>query len=77
MGIYHDAVINAQTDEITLMSNWLSARRQPVPQPNPEGMTMPMGGEQPAEQPAHDSLGHDPSEIEAEELIAEEFEDDE
>ena len=41
-----ERIINAQTDEITLMSNWLSARRQPVPQPNPEGMTMTMGGEQ-------------------------------
>ena len=38
-----ERVINAQTDEIVLMSNWLSARRQPVPQPNPEGMTMTMG----------------------------------
>ena len=41
-----ERVVNAQTDEITLMSNWLSARRQPVPQPNPDGMTMTMGGEQ-------------------------------
>jgi uncharacterized protein (DUF305 family) len=41
-----ERIINAQTDEITLMSNWLSARRQPVPQPNPEGMTMTMGGAQ-------------------------------
>ena len=41
-----ERVINAQTDEIVLMSNWLSARRQPVPEPNPEGMTMTMGGAQ-------------------------------
>ena len=41
-----ERIINAQTDEITLMSNWLSAPRQPVPQPNPEGMMMTMGGEQ-------------------------------
>ena len=41
-----ERIINAQTDEINLMSNWLSARRQPVPQPNAEGMTMTMGGEQ-------------------------------
>ena len=41
-----ERIINAQTDEITLMSNWLSARRQPVPTPNPEGMTHTMGGEQ-------------------------------
>ena len=41
-----ERIINAQADEITLMSNWLSARRQPVPTPNPEGMTHTMGGEQ-------------------------------
>ena len=41
-----ERIINAQADEITLMSNWLSARRQPVPEPNPEGMTMTMGGTQ-------------------------------
>ena len=39
-----ERIVNAQTDEITLMSNWLSARRQPVPEPNPEGMKMTMGG---------------------------------
>lgn len=39
-----ERIINAQTDEITLMSNWLSARRQPVPEPNPDGMKMTMGG---------------------------------
>src|SRR5688572_18420066 len=39
-----ERIINAQADEITLMSNWLSARRQPVPEPNPEGMKMTMGG---------------------------------
>ena len=41
-----ERIINAQADEITLMSNWLSARRQPVPTPNPAGMTHTMGGEQ-------------------------------
>ena len=41
-----ERIINAQTDEITLMGNWLSARRQPVPEPNPDGMKMTMGGEQ-------------------------------
>ena len=41
-----ERIINAQTDEITVMSNWLSARRQPVPAPNPDGMTMNMGGQQ-------------------------------
>ena len=41
-----ERIINAQTDEIVVMSNWLSARRQPVPQPNADGMTMTMGGEQ-------------------------------
>jgi uncharacterized protein (DUF305 family) len=39
-----ERIINAQTDEITLMSNWLSARRQPVPEPNPDGMKMKMDG---------------------------------
>ena len=39
-----ERIVNAQTDEIVLMSNWLSARRQPVPEPNPEGMKMTMGG---------------------------------
>ena len=39
-----ERIINAQADEITLMSNWLSARRQPVPEPNAEGMKMTMGG---------------------------------
>src|SRR5688572_9259000 len=39
-----ERIINAQADEITLMSNWLSARRQPVPEPNPDGMKMTMGG---------------------------------
>ena len=41
-----ERIINAQTDEITLMSNWLSARRQPVPEPNPDGMKMKMGDEE-------------------------------
>ncbi len=41
-----ERIVNAQTDEIVLMSNWLSARRQPVPEPNPEGMTMTMAGAQ-------------------------------
>ena len=39
-----ERIINAQMDEITLMSNWLSARRQPVPEPSPDGMKMTMGG---------------------------------
>jgi uncharacterized protein (DUF305 family) len=39
-----ERIINAQTDEIVLMSNWLSARRRPVPEPNPDGMKMTMGG---------------------------------
>src|SRR5918993_814061 len=39
-----ERIVNAQGDEIVLMSNWLSARRQPVPKPNPDGMTMIMGG---------------------------------
>jgi len=39
-----ERIVNAQTDEIVLMSNWLSARRQPVPEPNAQGMKMTMGG---------------------------------
>jgi uncharacterized protein (DUF305 family) len=39
-----ERVVNAQTDEIALMSGWLRDRRQPVPEPNPEGMKMRMGG---------------------------------
>ena len=39
-----ERIVNAQKDEIVLMSNWLSARRQPVPEPNPNGMKMTMGG---------------------------------
>ena len=39
-------IINAQTDEINLMSQWLREHNQPVPTPNPKGMTMKMGGEE-------------------------------
>ena len=39
-------VINAQTDEIALMSQWLRDRKQPVPEPSPAGMKMKMGGEE-------------------------------
>ena len=37
-------IINAQSDEIAMMSRWLSDRNQPVPQPNPAGEVMQMGG---------------------------------
>jgi uncharacterized protein (DUF305 family) len=39
-----ERIVNAQTDEIALMQSWLRDRRQPVPEPNPEGMKMTMGG---------------------------------
>jgi uncharacterized protein (DUF305 family) len=39
-------IINAQQDEIRLMQQWLADRRQPVPDPNPFGMPMNMGGMQ-------------------------------
>jgi uncharacterized protein (DUF305 family) len=39
-----ERIINAQTDEIALMSNWLRDRGRPVPEPNPAGMTMVMAG---------------------------------
>jgi uncharacterized protein (DUF305 family) len=41
-----DRIINAQTDEIALMSLWLRDRQQPVPEPSPKGMTMMMNGMQ-------------------------------
>jgi uncharacterized protein (DUF305 family) len=37
-------VINAQTDEIAIMQQWLADRQQPVPEPDPAGMKMNMGG---------------------------------
>ncbi len=39
-----ERIVNAQTDEIGLMSRWLQDRNQPVPVPNPMGMPMDMGG---------------------------------
>ena len=36
-------IINAQQDEINLMQSWLRDRNQPVPEPNPAGMTMMRG----------------------------------
>jgi uncharacterized protein (DUF305 family) len=37
-------IINAQNDEIAIMQTWLRDRRQPVPDANPAGMKMSMGG---------------------------------
>ena len=37
-------IINAQQDEIVTMQNWLRDRRQPVPEPDPAGVKMNMGG---------------------------------
>ena len=37
-------IINAQKDEIALMQTWLGDRRQPVAEPNPNGMRMVMNG---------------------------------
>lgn len=37
-------IINAQTDEIRVMQQWLRERNQPVPEPNPKGMKMVMDG---------------------------------
>jgi uncharacterized protein (DUF305 family) len=39
-----ERIINAQTDEIALMTRWLEDRNQPVPKPDPAGMKMQMGG---------------------------------
>ena len=36
-----ERIVNAQTDEITIMSNWLRDRHQPVPPPDPRGLAMP------------------------------------
>lgn len=41
-----DRITNAQKDEIVAMQKWLRDRHQPVPEPNPHGMTMSMGGMQ-------------------------------
>ena len=39
-----ERIVNAQTDEIATMQQWLRDRRQPVPEPDPAGMKMKMGG---------------------------------
>jgi uncharacterized protein (DUF305 family) len=39
-----ERIVNAQTDEIKLMQTWLRDRKQPVPEPDPKGMRMTMGG---------------------------------
>ncbi len=39
-----ERIINAQTDEIALMQQWLRERNQVVPEPNPKGMRMVMNG---------------------------------
>lgn len=36
-----DRIINAQTDEIWIMGNWLRAHSQPVPAADPRGLDMP------------------------------------
>jgi uncharacterized protein (DUF305 family) len=38
-------IIIGQTDEIAVMSRWLADRGQPVPEPNPAGHVMQMGGQ--------------------------------
>ncbi len=39
-----ERVITGQSDEIVLMQTWLRDRRQPVPEADPAGMKMSMGG---------------------------------
>lgn len=39
-----ERIINAQQDEISLMSTWLRDRNQAVPEPNPAGMPMMHNG---------------------------------
>ncbi len=41
-----ERIINAQSDEIALMSLWLRDRQQAVPEPSPRGLTMMMNGMQ-------------------------------
>jgi uncharacterized protein (DUF305 family) len=41
---FSERVVTSQTDEIGLMQSWLRDRRQPVPEPDPAGMKMNMGG---------------------------------
>src|SRR6185503_8768068 len=41
---FSERVVTGQTDEIGLMQSWLRDRRQPVPDPDPAGMKMIMGG---------------------------------
>jgi uncharacterized protein (DUF305 family) len=42
--VLSERVINAQTDEIAIMSRWLSDRNKPVPTPDPSGKRMVMNG---------------------------------
>jgi uncharacterized protein (DUF305 family) len=39
-----ERIVTSQTDEIALMQSWLRDRNQPVPEPDPAGMKMSMGG---------------------------------
>ena len=39
-----ERIINAQQDEIVSMQRWLRNHGQPVPEPDPHGMMMEMGG---------------------------------
>jgi uncharacterized protein (DUF305 family) len=43
--IFCGRIAMAQTAEIGLMSTWLKDRNQPVPDPDPRGMKMKMGGQ--------------------------------
>ncbi len=44
LAIFCRRIDMAQTTEIGLMQTWLKDRNQPVPEPNPRGMIMMMGG---------------------------------
>jgi uncharacterized protein (DUF305 family) len=39
-----ERIATSQADEIVFMQSWLRDRRQPVPEPDPAGMKMKMGG---------------------------------
>jgi uncharacterized protein (DUF305 family) len=44
--VLSERIIVSQRDEIRIMQQWLRENGQPVPEPNPQGMIMNMGGMQ-------------------------------
>ena len=54
-------IINAQTDDITLMRRWLAERGKPVPSVTPDGVLVPPPADPNDEHAGHDmaGMGHD------------------